>query len=259
MTSDHDYIKQHRAVWRRKPILRRIYREQYYSRLLAQCPPDGSTLEIGSGPGFLAGIAPQVWRTDVLPSPYIHCVADVHRLPFAPDQFDTVIGLDVLHHFNRPINALREVARVLKPGGRLALVEPWITTFSRFVYTYLHQEGCDLTLTPWCDTNQFTDDKLAFDGNAAIPYLLLTRGAGHLSQALPELRLVRLEQFSLVTYLLSLGFKPANLLPPPLYPILYRAEEATRPAWSRWAALRALIVWEKSADLAPQLRPLVQS
>ena len=246
--SDYEYLRRHRAIWSEKPVLRHIYGEQYYARLLRACAPGSKILEIGSGPGFIAEFAPDVIRTDILPSPWINCAVDAHELPFAAGTFDNVLGLDVLHHFNKPTRVLGEVSRVLRPGGRFVLVEPWITPFSRLVYTYLHQEECDLSARPWLEEDdQFQHDKKAFDGNAAIPYLFIKYGGDTLAHTLPDLKLLNVEQFSLFTYLLSFGFKPANLLPAFLYKPAYAVEEASRPLWAKLAALRALIVWEKKA------------
>jgi SAM-dependent methyltransferase len=48
--------------------------------------------------------------------------ADLHALPFADASFDQVLLLNVLTHLRAPAQALGELARVLRPGGRLALV-----------------------------------------------------------------------------------------------------------------------------------------
>ena len=45
-------------------------------------------------------------------------VADAERLPYDDDTFDLVVGHAVLHHIPDVELALREVLRVLKPGGR---------------------------------------------------------------------------------------------------------------------------------------------
>lgn len=45
-------------------------------------------------------------------------VADAERLEFAPDSFDIVYSHGVLHHTPDGAAAVREVHRVLKPGGR---------------------------------------------------------------------------------------------------------------------------------------------
>ncbi|HXU00704.1 MAG TPA: metalloregulator ArsR/SmtB family transcription factor [Polyangia bacterium] len=49
-------------------------------------------------------------------------VADLHALPFPDASFDQVLLLNVLTHLRAPARALVEVARVLRPGGRIALV-----------------------------------------------------------------------------------------------------------------------------------------
>lgn len=241
MENDYQYLLRHREIWSRKPVLRRIYSEQFYAPLLSYCKDGGRTLEIGSGPGLLAEVAPEVIRTDILPSPWIDCASDVHHLPFGSNSMTNVIGLDVLHHFQKPRSVLKEIARILESGGRFVLVEPWITPFSRFIYTYLHQETVQMSARPWLDNPEmFDENKQAFDGNAAIPYLLINHNHKVWE---PELRLVMVERFSSLTYLLSGGFKPFNLLP--FYDVLYALEKATQPVWERWLAMRAILVWER--------------
>jgi len=51
-------------------------------------------------------------------------VADAGRLPFADGSFEAVLIRDLLHHLPDRTAALREAHRVLKPRGRLTLVEP---------------------------------------------------------------------------------------------------------------------------------------
>ncbi len=50
--------------------------------------------------------------------------ADATRLPFADCSFDAVLIRDLLHHLPNRLHAMKEARRVLKPGGRLTLVEP---------------------------------------------------------------------------------------------------------------------------------------
>ena len=52
--------------------------------------------------------------------------ADAASLPFQDDSIDTVLLLEVLEHIAEPRKALKEIARVLKPGGRVLLTMPFI-------------------------------------------------------------------------------------------------------------------------------------
>lgn len=49
--------------------------------------------------------------------------ADVLRLPFAPHSFDHVFVCFLLEHLQRPLDALRALRRVLKPGGSITVIE----------------------------------------------------------------------------------------------------------------------------------------
>lgn len=52
------------------------------------------------------------------------CRADGKHLPFRDGSFDLVLCLYGLHHFRGYLEALREIARVLKPTGTFALIDP---------------------------------------------------------------------------------------------------------------------------------------
>jgi SAM-dependent methyltransferase len=49
---------------------------------------------------------------------------DVEQAGFAEGEFDLVVSLEVLEHLERPLLHLREVRRVMRPGGQLLLSTP---------------------------------------------------------------------------------------------------------------------------------------
>ncbi len=51
-------------------------------------------------------------------------LGSVLELPFAPESFDVVLSTEVIEHTPQPTLALRELARALKPGGRLVVTTP---------------------------------------------------------------------------------------------------------------------------------------
>jgi SAM-dependent methyltransferase len=100
--------------------------------------PYGTALEIGCGTGFFllnlkqAGVLDEAHVSDLSPG-MVHAavrngtalglevdgrVADAESIPYDDATFDLVVGHAVLHHIPDVELALREVLRVLKPGGR---------------------------------------------------------------------------------------------------------------------------------------------
>ncbi|MFF8288773.1 class I SAM-dependent methyltransferase [Streptomyces sp. NPDC016309] len=51
-------------------------------------------------------------------------LADVGRLPLRDGALDAVFGAGLVSHLSRPADDLRELARAVRPGGRLALFHP---------------------------------------------------------------------------------------------------------------------------------------
>jgi ubiquinone/menaquinone biosynthesis C-methylase UbiE len=64
------------------------------------------------------------------------------RLPFAEERFDLVVSCNMFHYIQRPAEALREMRRVLKPGGRL-IVTDWCDDYlaCRVCSWYLRLSG----------------------------------------------------------------------------------------------------------------------
>jgi SAM-dependent methyltransferase len=57
-------------------------------------------------------------------------VADVHALDLSPGQFDVVHAHQVLQHVTDPVQALREMGRVARPGGVVAVRDSDYTAFT---------------------------------------------------------------------------------------------------------------------------------
>lgn len=83
------------------------------------------------------------------PHPVHIVAADAHALPFPAASYDTVIDTFGLCSFDNPVGALREMARVTSPGGRILLLEHgrspygWLSGFlDRHAPAHAHAHGC---------------------------------------------------------------------------------------------------------------------
>jgi len=234
---DAETLARHRDVWAARPDLRRIY-HGWFGWLLDAVAGFSPLVEIGSGPGFFKEFAPHLVATDITPGARMDVRCDACELPFGSATVGALVMVDALHHLPRPLDFMAEAARVLRPGGRLAMVEPWVTPASFLLYRYLHHEDCrfgvDLS-RPFPTTG-----KRALDGNCAIPRLVLRRcGTGSGS-----LRLIRTRPFVGLPYLVSFGFQRRRPLPRAVGAVAEVLERGTAPL-RRLAASRILAVWEK--------------
>ncbi len=239
-------LREHRDVWDLKPGLRVVY-AGYHRSLLDALPDGGQILEIGGGSGNFLDIAPGAISVDLAPSPWVHVCCDAHVLPFADAAIAGIAMLDVLHHLARPSTFFAEAARVLRPGGRLAMIEPGMTLLARLFYTYLHHEPVDMSVDPLADQppEVATDP---FQSNQAIPSLLFDRAdhRKHFEQQFPDLRIVELKKFSFLAYPLSGGFKRWSLLPGVIAPAILKFDDLTSPLLGPVLGFRIGVVLERT-------------
>lgn len=80
----------------------------------------GSVRAIDLSSGMLA-TAERLAQLDAAGQQIVWHRMDAEALAFVDEQFDVVLSLFALLHFPNPLSALREMLRVLKPGGRLIL------------------------------------------------------------------------------------------------------------------------------------------
>jgi len=114
-----------------------IYRERLFRKLNGVFSRGRQVLDAGCGEGAVAEMLAergcQVTGVDVEPHPEAWarrgergiCFQEgsAEKLQFKDASFDVVWAQDALHHMAHPEQALREFWRVVKPGGKIVIVE----------------------------------------------------------------------------------------------------------------------------------------
>ena len=109
------------------------------------CGPGGILREIDSSGNFLAGVD---INFNYLTKTLQNCgamsnllQADIERLPFKNNCFDIAYCVGVLSYLESDSNAIKEIARVMKPGGKIIISVPNILTFNKIFDPYYYLIG----------------------------------------------------------------------------------------------------------------------
>ena len=241
-------FEDHRRAWQSNPALRTCY-GQWYRRLRGALPPRdlGPWIEIGSGPGFAHEFIPELELTDVVQAPWHARRMSAEALSFEDGSVGALLLFDVLHHVAAPATFFCEAARVLRPGGRILLCEPYMSPVSRWVYRRFHPEPVDMSVDPLVAAVQHAKAaKDPFASNQAIPMLIFCRDKGRIfSRMFPRLGIVRVERIAGFAYPASGGFSHAPFLPAPLWGGLFALENLLPEIAFRGFGFRMLVVVER--------------
>ena len=97
-------------------------------------------LDVGCGTGFISQLYPNFDITGIDISdgmlernPYTWLKAPAENIPFPNNHFDFVVCRSLLHHLDDPRIGLKEMVRVLKPGGRFVCWDPNQSFFNNTV------------------------------------------------------------------------------------------------------------------------------
>ncbi len=236
-------LRQHKTVWERKPILKTLYSD-WYREIVSWLKP-GKTLEVGGGTGNLKEFAPGVLCTDVVRLPWLNALADAQALPFINRSFANIVLFDTLHHVENVRLFFDESLRVLQPGGRLVVMDPYISWMSWPIYHFLHPEPVEMAQQPLALRDPDPNRK-PFDSNQAVATIVFERQRDQFLAMYPAYGMLLFRRLAFFAYPLSGGFDHRSLLPLWMVSPLLRFERSLR--WlSRFCAFRILVVLEKSS------------
>jgi SAM-dependent methyltransferase len=227
-----------RRIIQEKAFLRRIY-EEWYQAIVEEIPQgDGAILELGCGVGFFGRYLPEAITSDVFPWPDVKVVLDGQCLPFADGTLRAVVMTDVFHHISNPRSLLGEAARCVRPGGVLVMVEPWVTSWSRWIYRHLHHEPFEPDAERW----EFPPGGPLSGANGALPWIVLERDFAKFRREFPVWQLTKKRLMMPFRYLLSGGVSQRPLTPAFTFRLWRMIETLLEPAMGRLAMFAEIVL-----------------
>lgn len=102
-----------------------LYKDKSYKFLFRVIPENESILNLGSGPSNLSPNKNLI-NLDICAYKNVNVLADVQRIPFKNNTIGAVINIALLEHIENPQLVISEIFRILKPGGYVYTVVPFM-------------------------------------------------------------------------------------------------------------------------------------
>lgn len=231
--------KLRKQIIQEKPLLKEIY-EEWYEAICEHLPSgSGSILEIGSGAGFLKSYISELITSDIMPVSGNDIVCDAQHLPFNNNYLRAIVMVNVLHHIREPEIFFQEAERCLRKGGRIIMIEPWVTSWSRIIYGWLHHEPFAPESASW----RLPESGPLSGGNDALPWIIFQRDRDYFHKV-TNLKVKLIEEIMPFRYLLSGGVSLRNLLPTWTIRPFTLLEKSIPPRMMKKTAMFAIVVVE---------------
>lgn len=222
---DPQYTSLKKRVIESKPFLCKLYKE-WYGRIADDVPDgDAPALEIGSGASRMSEYIDRLITSDFLDTPGLDIVLDGRCLPYKSESLRAIVMTNVLHHIPDVDAFFAESHRCLQKRGAIIMIEPWITIWSKFIYTYFHHEHLDTNTEKW----GFEETGPLSGANEALPSIIFERDRKRFESKFPFLNIQTVEPIMPLSYILSGGFSLRSMAPGWSYKMVRGLENLLRP------------------------------
>lgn len=226
-----------REIIKSKGLLRQVY-EQWYTIIRDALPNGGPVLELGSGGGFLKESINDLITSEVFYCQHVALIANALALPFARASLGAIVMVDVLHHIPDVSQFFRHAEYCLRTNGLLLMIEPWVSRWSRFIYTKFHHEPFRPYATAW----SFPSTGPVSGANGALPWILFERDRAVFEREFPEFEVSTIHPMMPFQYLASGGVSMRSLAPGWTSSAWKLLESALRPWMKDWGMFAFIVL-----------------
>ncbi|WP_045215347.1 methyltransferase domain-containing protein [Desulfonatronovibrio magnus] len=234
----HEYCKE---ILFSKPYLKAVYTRWYEIILSQMINKNGIVLELGSGCGFFEEFFPDIILSDIMPVKNSSLSCDACKLPFKCNSIDSITMVNVFHHIPDVFVFLKQAVKCLRQHGQIIMVEPWVSPFSRVIYSSIHHEPFD----PGSKTWEISKGGPLSGANQALPWIVFQRDRKKFESFFPELAIHKIIPELNFRYLLSGGLSFRCFFPFWTSSVFYALEKKVEKFLVQKLSLFACIVLQK--------------
>ena len=207
---NHNKINdKNKIIIKQKEILIKIYRDYYkdlYNNIYK--PEEGKNLEIGSGPSFIKSIIKDCITSDAFYDEDLDRKENVYKLNFQNDEISNLLMIDVFHHLQYPMAALKEMNRVLEKKGRVIMIEPSMGLLPRIIFSLFHKEPNGFNF--FISNKEVVKNDIKFFAAQSFPFRIFYKKELNFSK---YFKLIKIENKSDFSFLGSGGFSFPAMYP----------------------------------------------
>ncbi len=200
-------------------------------------------VELGAGVIPMSKLDSRIRSTDIVPTEHLNGVLDATNLDIEDSTVSGFFLQNTFHHIPDPKAFFEETYRVLIPGGRIVILDPYFNGLSRSLYPKLFKtEGFDMK----GDWNG-ADTHAMIGANQALSYIVFVRDRQYFETNFPNLRIVQELPVSFgLRYILTGGLNFRKLAPSVVFRIIRKLERF--PWLFHFFAIHWIIVLEKTPE-----------
>jgi SAM-dependent methyltransferase len=229
-----------RDILKKNDLLRKVYQE-WYSIIMKEVPKSSEPiLELGTGPGFLNEMENSLVTSEIQWIPGVDLVLNGQSIPFQNGSLRAIVMTNVLHHIPNVKSFFSEAIRCLMDGGKVIMIEPWLTGWSRLIYQNFHHEPINPEALTW----EFPFDGPLSSANEALPWMIFYRDREEFENSFPQYEITRIDSIMPFLYLMTGGYSSRIHLPGWTFS-LWKLIEAKIKRWHFDLGMFAVIVLQK--------------
>lgn len=245
-TYDLNILEKSASAWKNSAGLRCFYKD-IYNEIALNCV-EGPTLEVGSGIAASRNFFSNLITSDIVKTPYVDCAMSAYNLKSGnKGLWANIFAVDVLHHLKQPMLFFESASKVLRPDGRIILVEPAATLGGSAFYKLFHHEPIKPSQIKAPFEFKSNDPKGNF-ANMGMGVGLFKHCRNQIDELLKlhSLNCRTMNYRDLIAYPLTGGYSKPEIFPVVILKYILRIEKYIPQFLLKIFGLRILVVIEKA-------------